>query len=126
MTDQELHLLCVQYGQWGRSRKLLAPPIPQNVLARLQPCRRVGGEPDGPMDPLMPYFNMAVHALAEEDPSTGLCFALYFIHGFRPVKSMAAALGIGTRTVYDRINRHARRVHQLAHTIRRANELGAG
>ena len=70
----------------------------------------------------MPFVNMAVHALAEEDPEAGICFTLYHIHGFRPVKAMAAALGIGTRTFYDRMNRYARRVTSLAWNIRRAHE----
>lgn len=120
MTNQELNLLCIQYGDWCRTRRLLAPPIPTNVLARLQPRRSSGCEPDAEMNAHMPFLNMAVHALADINPAEGLCFSLYYVHGFRPVKSMAAALGIGRRTFYDRMVRHARRVYVLADSIRRA------
>ncbi|VVE78158.1 hypothetical protein [Pandoraea sputorum] len=124
MTDQELHAFCQQYGQWCRTRRLLAPPVPSSVLARLQPRRRVGEVPDASMDARMSFFNMAVHALADEDPESGMCFTLYHVYGFRPVKQMAAALGIGTRTFYDRLNRHSRRAHILSKSIERAHHLG--
>lgn len=125
MTDQELNALCLHYGEWCRTRRLLAPPVPSNVLARLQHRRSVGEVPDGPMDANMAYFNMAVHALADEDPESGVCFTLYHVYGFRPVKAIAATLGIGTRTFYDRVGRYARRVARLSVHIRKAHEFHA-
>lgn len=124
MTDQQLHVLCLQYGDWCRTRRLLAPPLPSNVLARLQPRRSPGREPNAAMDARMPFLNMAVHALADSNSAEGMCFLLYYVHGYRPVKAMAAALGIGRRTFYDRLVRHARRVCTLADSIHRANTAG--
>ena len=121
MTDQELTAYCIMWAHWCRTRKYFAPPVPPNILAQLQPRDRAAREPDGPMDADMSYFNMAVHSLAEESPEEALCFTLYHYHGFRPVKAMAAALGIGTRTFYDRMERFARRALKAAATIKRVH-----
>lgn len=121
MTDQELHTHCMQWGYWCRTRKYFAPPVPTNILAQMQPRTRAPREPDGPMDPEMAYFNMAIQGLAEDEPAEAICFSLFYFHGFRPVKAMAAALGIGTRTFYDRVNRFGRRAHKLAATIKRVH-----
>jgi hypothetical protein len=73
------------------------------------------------MDADLAFFNMAVHGLAEEDPEGANCFSLYYFHEFRPVKAMAAALGIGTRTVYDRIHRFAGRAQRVSGSIKRVH-----
>lgn len=121
MTNQELHAHCMQWAYWSHTRKYLAPPVPQNILAQMQPRTRAPKEPDGPMDPDMAFFNMAVHGLADEEPAEAMCFALYYFHGIRPVKTIAGAMGIGTRTFYDRLHRFARRAHKLAATIKRVH-----
>lgn len=121
MTNQELDAHCEQWAHWCRTRKYFAPPVPQNILAQMQPRRRATREPDGPMDADLAYFNMAVHGLAEEEPDAAMCFSLYYFHGFRPVKAMAAALGIGTRTFYDRMHRFAGRAQRLSGSIKRVH-----
>lgn len=119
MNDQELSAYCLEWARWCRTRRYFAPPVPPNILAQLQPRRRVTADPDGPLDPMMSYFNMAVHGLAEQEPGEHICFTLYYFHGFRPVKAIAAAMGIGNRTFYDRLHRFARRAYQMAATIKR-------
>lgn len=118
MNDQELKAYCLQWAHWCWTRKYFAPPVPQNILAQLQPRERAPREPDGPMDADMCWFNMSVHGVAEESPEDAICFSLYYFHGFRPVKAMAAALEIGTRTFYDRMDRFARRAHKMAARIK--------
>ncbi|VVE50997.1 hypothetical protein PMO31116_04654 [Pandoraea morbifera] len=122
MTDQQLHILCLQYGQWCRTRKFFAPPVPGNLLAQFQPKASGVGEPDAELLPEMPYFNMAVHGLAEQEPEEALCFALFYNHGFRPVKSIAAAMGISRRTFYYRMYRFAERAYKMSGVLRRAAE----
>jgi hypothetical protein len=112
MTDQEIHLYSLQYGYWCHTRKYFAPPVPQNILAQFLPWDRVPTEPDGPMDADMPFFNMAIHSLADEQPEEAMCFTLYYFHRYRPVKKIAATLGIGTRTFYDRMHRFSHRAHR--------------
>ncbi len=121
MTNQELDAHCEQWAHWCRTRKYFAPPVPQNILAQMQPRRRATREPDGPMDADLAYFNMAVHGLAEEDKEGAVVFSLYYFHAFRPVKAMAAALGIGRQTFYDRLHRFAGRALRMSSSIKRVH-----
>ncbi|MCT9125397.1 hypothetical protein [Cupriavidus gilardii] len=111
----------MQWAYWCHTRKYFAPPVPQNILAQMQPRTRAPKEPDGPLDPDLAFLNMAVHGLADEEPAEAICFSLYYFHGIRPVKTIAGAMGIGTRTFYDRLHRFARRAHKLAATIKRVH-----
>lgn len=122
MTDQELHLLCLQYGQWCRSRRLFAPPVPQNLLSRFQPRQSSGVEPDADLIPDMPFFNMAVHALAETHRDDSICFSLYYFHDIRPVKKIAAAMGVSRQAVYKRLRTHAARIEKARHLIKRLHQ----
>lgn len=86
MTQQEIHALCLQWAYWSYTRRYFAPPVPQNILAQMQPRTRIPKEPDGPLDADLCFLNMAIHGLADEDPDSAMCFALYYFHGIRPVK----------------------------------------
>lgn len=121
MTNQELHALCLQWAYWCHTRKYFAPPVPQNILAQMQPRTRSPREPDGPLDPDLAFFNMAVHGLAEEESEDAICFSLYYFHGIRPVKLLADKLGIGRQTFYDRMHRFASRANRLAGSIKRVH-----
>lgn len=121
MTDQEIHIHSLQWAHWCYTRRFFAPPVPQNILAQFQKRDRPPQEPDGPLDPDLAFFNMAVHGLAEEEPEAAICFSLYYFHGYRPVKTIAATLGIGRQTFYDRLHRFARRAHKMAATIKRVH-----
>lgn len=121
MTDQELTAYCIMWAHWCRTRKYFAPPVPPNILAQLQPRRVSLTEPDGPMSADLSFFNAAIHGLADTDKEDAVCFLLYHYHGFRPVKAIASALGIGRQTLYDRINRFARRALKVAATIKRVH-----
>lgn len=119
MTDQEINERCLDWAHWCRTRKYFAPPVPANILAQLQPRRRVSQEPDGPMDPDTAFFNMAISCLSDQRPEEAICFSLYYYHGFRPVKAIAAAMGISRRTFYYRLHGFSLRALKLSGTIKR-------
>ncbi|RSK77867.1 hypothetical protein EJ774_21160 [Pandoraea apista] len=121
MTDQELHLLCLQYGEWCRTRRFFAPPVPGSLLGQFQPPRSWAREaPDATLIQDMPFFNMAVHGLAEQEPDEAICFALFYCHGYRPVKKIAAVMGVSRATVYNQIRRFAARAHRMSSVLKRA------
>lgn len=120
MTSQELTAYCIMWAHWCRTRKYFAPPVPPNILAQLQPRRRMLVEPDGPMSPDMAYFNMAVHSLAEVEPDGVMCFTLFHYYGYS-VKAIYSALNIGRQTFYDRLDRFANRALKAAATIKRVH-----
>lgn len=120
MNEQDLHALCQQYGQWCRTRRYFTPPVPSNLLSRFHPRDRIPIEPDAELLADMPFFNMAVKALSDDYPRDGICFTLYHIHGFRPVKAVAAALGIGRRTFYERMQRFSEKAFRLSVAIKEA------
>lgn len=128
ITDQDLHAYCLSWAHWCYTRRYFAPPLPRNILARMQPVDRVAMPPDGPMDPDMAFFNMAVHGLAQDMPSEYACFALFYVHRVPNVKAVAVELGIGRRTYYERMRRFARKAHALTASVRRIHEqhLAAG
>ena len=126
MNDQEISLFCQEYGLWCRTRRLFAPPVPGNILARFQPRKYGGAEPDAQLISDMPFFNMAVHALATDYPQEGVCFTLYHVHGIRPVKAIAASLGIGRRTFYERLRKFSDRACRLSVTIKQTHERDFG
>ncbi|SPA44615.1 conserved hypothetical protein [Cupriavidus taiwanensis] len=121
MDDQQLKAHCLSWAHWCRTRKYFAPPVPQNLLSRMQPRSRPGVEVDHEMSQDLPFFNMAIHALADECPEDAMCFSLYYFHGIRPVKVIASALGIGQRTFYDRLNKFSRRAQQASAAIKRVH-----
>jgi hypothetical protein len=122
MKDLELHLRCLKWGLWCHEKRYFAPPVPQNILAQFQPRSRPAMEPDGELSSEMAFFNMAVHGLAEEEPEDAICFSLYYFHGFRPVKTLAAAVGISRKTFYERIHRFGQKAQKQAPKIRQIHE----
>ncbi|VVE51611.1 hypothetical protein PCO31111_04758 [Pandoraea communis] len=121
MNDQDLHALCLQYGQWCRTRRFFAPPLPRSLLAQFQPPGGLRVEPDAELIPEMSFFNMAVHALADDHPEDAACFTLYYFHDVRPVKKIASAMGISRQAVYKRLRTHAARVEKTRHLLKRVH-----
>ncbi|VVE90412.1 hypothetical protein PBR20603_04396 [Pandoraea bronchicola] len=121
MNEQDLHALCLQYGQWCRTRRFFAPPLPRSLLAQFQPRTGAGVEPDADLVPEMQFFNMAVHALADDHPEDAACFTLYYFHDVRPVKKIASAMGISRQAVYKRLHAHAARIEKARHLIKRVH-----
>ncbi|TDR04350.1 hypothetical protein [Paraburkholderia silvatlantica] len=61
-TDSELDGLCLRWAHWHRTRRMFAPPIPKNILSRMQP-RRVREAPDVELSAELSLFNTASNAL---------------------------------------------------------------
>lgn len=123
MNDQDLHSYCVRWTGWRASRRLYVKPSAGNVLARLQPSR-LGEVPDAALDPRMQFFEMAVATMREmpEHDEVMACFWLFYVERTRCIKQVAARLGIGRRTFYDRVRRAARMVFELAVAIEKAQQ----
>lgn len=119
MTDQELDQFCMRLAEWRRSKGILSPRVKGNVLSRFQPSK-VGKEPDAELSQELAFANMAVHALAENDPDgkDAQCFmALWYSD--KPKKAIALDLGISRSAVYYNARRFAREVIHMGKVLRR-------
>lgn len=108
---------------WCMTRRLFAPMVKSNILARLQPRRSRACEPDAFMDASMPFFNMAVHALCEqpEHRTEAACFV--GVHWYDVnIKALAREQQCARGTIYNRARAFAKRADLLSHTIRRVHE----
>lgn len=95
--NQFLDEWCSRWAAWHRSRRLFAPPIPQNILARMRP-QPVREAPDAILSADMSYFNLALLSLPESQGKEA--FYLYYLHGARPVKMVAHEMKIDRSTFY--------------------------
>lgn len=122
MDDKELNAHCQSWVQWCWTRRYFIKPGGQNILARMQPAK-VGCEPDAPMSDEMSYFNMAVHALADmaEHKDDAACFVSYYCERANNIKAVAAKMGIGRQTYYDRMNRFARKALSMMSSMKRVH-----
>ncbi|MEB2554064.1 hypothetical protein [Burkholderia cenocepacia] len=98
--NQTLDEFAQSWAAWHRSRRLFAPPIPQNILARMrpQPVREV---PDAILSADLSYFNLALLGLPESRGK--LAFYLFYLHEVRPVKVAASELGMTTQGFYKAV-----------------------
>ncbi|WP_052391652.1 hypothetical protein [Paraburkholderia bannensis] len=108
---------------WCRTRRLFAPPVKSNILARLQPRRGRSVEPDAFLDAEMPFFNMAVHALCEHPEHAQEAAAFVGVNWYEVnIKLLAHEQQCARGTIYNRARRFAQRAHSLAGTIRKVQE----
>ena len=89
--NQTLDEFSQSWGAWHRSRRLFAPPVPQNILARMRP-QPVREAPDAILSSDLSIFNLAV--LAQEESAGKSAFFYYYLHQIRPVKLLAAEMGM--------------------------------
>lgn len=127
MTKHDSHAaddLVYRWIEWCRTRRLFAPPVKSNVLARLRPSRRIRtGEPDSFLDAEMPYFNMAIHALCEHPEYAGEAECFLGVYWYRAnIKSLAYQLDCSRGTVYNRARAFAKRAQSHSRSIRRMHE----
>jgi hypothetical protein len=111
------------WASWCWTRRLFAPPVRSSVLARLQPSRASLGEPDAFLDPDMPFYNMAVHALCENVEFNGeaACFlGVYWYHA--NIKAVAREQECARGTVYNRARRFSERAKSLSRSIKKVHE----
>src|ERR1700758_3886492 len=89
--DERILALCEKWSSWHRSRRLFAPPVPKNLLVRLQ--NLPGGEPpDAELSASASYFNLALLGMPEGRPK--LAFYCYYLHRVRPLKLLADELEV--------------------------------
>jgi hypothetical protein len=77
-THNELHLHCLRWAAWHRSRRLLAPAIPKNLLGKMRTPAGYGEGPDAEMSARLQLFNTAVNGQPMNDAKMAfLCYYLY-------------------------------------------------
>lgn len=108
MTDQEIDQKCIEWAAWCRSKGILAPRSKGNVLGRFQPSR-AGKEPDAQFSQELTFLNMAIHAMADNEPdSVDLSCFVGLWYSDKPKKVIALDHGISRASVYYRARRFAR------------------
>ena len=95
--NQALHMFCQEWASWHHSRRLFAPPVPKNILVRLQQ-RPTGVVPDASLSSDLSFFNLSV--LAQEESRSKLIFYLYYIHGARSIKQVAKSMNMSSSMWY--------------------------
>jgi hypothetical protein len=107
--NQQLDEFCSMWAQWHRSRRLFAPPIPQNILARMRP-QPVREAPDAILSADLSYFNLAL--LSQPEGKGKMAFYLYYLHGVRPVKLIASEMGFTTQAFYKALRKVREDTHR--------------
>lgn len=112
---------CRDWVIWTSTRKYYGRPPSKTVLARMQPSKS-GNEPNARNHADMPYFNMAIHTLADmkEHQERYVAFMAYYCGEDDMVKRVVARLGIGRQTYYDRIKKFAQDAMNLSQSLKRA------
>lgn len=100
--NQELNEFCLRWAAWHRSRRLFAPPIPQNILARMRP-QPVREAPDAILSADLSYFNLAL--LSQPEGTGKMAFYLFYLHQVRPIKLAASEMGITTQGFYKAVRK---------------------
>lgn len=107
--NQQLDEFCSQWANWHRSRRLFAPPVPQNILARMRP-QPVRESPDAILSADLSYFNLAL--LSQPEGKGKMAFYLYYLHGVRPVKLIASEMGFTTQAFYKSLSKMRAETHR--------------
>ena len=108
--NQTLHLFCQDWSAWHRSRRLFAPPVPQNILARMQPPTERPEARDPILSADLSYFNLSI--LAQEESQAKMIFYLFYLHRARNIKAVAAEMGISTSYFYRQLRAFRDRAHR--------------
>ena len=119
----EIQELAHNWVNWINTRRFYCPPIPQNMLARMQVDRRPSKEPPNARnDALCSAFNTV---MVGADPQYRLPFLYVYLKQYRPfpVKSLAAELGVDSDTIYYRAHFVAPRYFNQALKIARDMEI---
>jgi hypothetical protein len=96
--NQALHILCQEWSEWHRSRRLFAPPVPKNILVRMAGPIGGGEVPDAILSSDKSFFNLAV--LGQEESRAKMIFYLYYIHRVRNIKMVAEQMDVSTSFWY--------------------------
>lgn len=112
--DRQIHEFCLKWASWHRSRRLFAPPVPQNLLVRMQ--NLPGGEvPDAELSASASYFNLALLGMPEGRPKTA--FYCYYLFRVRPLKLLADELGVTEQGMHKMIKTFRSNTHRAYHRM---------
>lgn len=123
MSDDELDKFCWGWNRWCFTRRFYIAPGTKTLLGRMQPGK-VNEAPDAILSDDFAFFHTAVHALAEMEGTDPECFIAYYAlvqQNNMPIKTIAAKLGISTRTFYERKAKFARRAVMLAQSLKKTH-----
>ena len=113
--SQALHLWCVDWGQWHRSRRLFAPPIPKNILVRMAGHVGGGEVPDSILSADLSYFNLSL--LAQPESTGKLAMYYFYVHQLRPIKLVAAEMEITTQGFYKALRKVRAETYSYYHRM---------
>lgn len=121
MENNDLHLHCLRWAAWRHTRRFYVRPNPANILARFQPAS-IGAAPDADLDCEMQFFDAAISAMRNDKDYLAdiACFWSFYVKRERNIKRVAADMGIGRRTYYDRVRRAARAAYLMSIDIKDA------
>jgi hypothetical protein len=123
MNEADIDAYVDRWVFWCATRRLLAPTVKSNILARLQPAKGRTREPDAFMDAEMPFFNAAVHGLCEQEGNEIEAAAFLGVYWYRAnIKGLARDHQCARGTVYNRARRFARKAMAMRETIRQVHE----
>ena len=107
--NQELHMFCEDWGYWHRSRRLFAPPVPQNILARMRP-QPVRESPDAILSADLSYFNLAV--LSQPEGTGKQAFYMFYLYRASNIKVAAEHIGVSRNTFYKTLKTFRARAYR--------------
>jgi hypothetical protein len=108
--NQELHMFCTRWSEWHKSRRLFAPPVPQNILARMRGPSGGGDVPDAILSADLSYFNLAV--LAQRESQAKFIFYLFYVHRAKNIKAIAHEMGFSTSYFYRQLRTFRAEAHR--------------
>lgn len=113
----DVEQMCLDWGRWVASRRMLAPPPLRSVLGQLRSAASTAKEPPNVrFDAAVAAFHLALKV--QPEPAQAAVYAMYAIPAITRqrvhVKRIAEALGVSRRTVYrlaDAASTKAYRAH---------------
>jgi hypothetical protein len=97
--NEAAYQMAQEWVKWLDSRRFLGPPLQRNILAQFMPSK-TGREPNGPMSAELNAFNLAVSSL---DVGEFVPFVVIYCEiKIKPIKAIAADMGICRDTFYER------------------------
>lgn len=117
--DRDIAAECERWVRWCYTRRLYGPkPLSSSVLGRLTgvSMRALSGDcPNAICSAQLAAFHVAY--TCQPDALDKRVFDLYYVHRLKPVKAVAAALGIGRPHFYTLLRDFSRRVHAAAQEL---------
>jgi hypothetical protein len=107
--QQELHLFASRWAQWHCQCRRWAPPVPANILARMQPSK-VREAPETELSADLSYFNLAV--LAQEECTGKRAFYIFYLLPGANIKVAADYLGVSRNTFYKTLKTFRARAYR--------------